>query len=110
MMRLTLALIALSFSTAISAQTQVPNTFQAGQPARAVDVNANFDALENAVDDVSTQIGSVVGLPRQLYSRASGSGADLTDVIDMSLLAHADSYIQLIDDFIDYIDVFRVPQ
>ena len=32
------------------AQTQVPNNFEAGQPARAAEVNENFDALETAID------------------------------------------------------------
>ena len=32
------------------AQTQVPNVFEDGTPASAADVNANFDALESAID------------------------------------------------------------
>ena len=35
-------------------QTQVPNTFQAGQPARATEVNDNFAAIEAAVNDNAT--------------------------------------------------------
>lgn len=38
-------------------QTQVPNTFQAGQPARAADVNQNFSTLETAVNANTTAIG-----------------------------------------------------
>jgi hypothetical protein len=38
------------------AQTQVPNDFQAGTPARAADVNANFDALENAINGHASDI------------------------------------------------------
>lgn len=37
-------------------QTQVPNTFQAGQPARAADVNDNFSTLENAVNTNAADI------------------------------------------------------
>ena len=32
------------------AQTQLPNVFEDGQPAKAAEVNANFDALEAAFD------------------------------------------------------------
>lgn len=35
------------------AQTQVPNVFEDGTPATAAEVNANFEALETAIDDVS---------------------------------------------------------
>ena len=34
-------------------QTQVPNEFQAGEPAKASEVNANFDALESAANSNS---------------------------------------------------------
>jgi len=37
-------------------QTQVPNTFQSGQPARASEVNANFSVIETAVNDNDTRI------------------------------------------------------
>ena len=34
-------------------QTEVPHVFEDGQPAKASEVNENFDALETAIDDVS---------------------------------------------------------
>ena len=37
-------------------QTQVPNEFQAGEPAKASEVNENFDALEAAVDTNAASI------------------------------------------------------
>jgi hypothetical protein len=45
-------------------QTQVPNTFEAGQPARAADVNANFDALETAIDQNTTTISQIPAGPQ----------------------------------------------
>lgn len=39
-------------------QAQVPNTFQAGQPARAADVNQNFSTLEASVNDNAGDIAS----------------------------------------------------
>ena len=50
------AVIAITVSGVAVGQTQVPNTFQSGQPARATDVNANFDAVESAIDTNSTRI------------------------------------------------------
>ena len=40
---------AIFIATTAYGQTQVPNTFQSGQPARASEVNENFDALVQAV-------------------------------------------------------------
>ncbi len=55
--------IVLLLSTSVFGQTQVPNTFQSGQPARAAEVNANFSELENAVnqnaDDISTNTAAI---------------------------------------------------
>ena len=53
----------LSVSNSVVAQTQVPNTFQAGQPARAAEVNANFDALEAAIDANATAITQIPAGP-----------------------------------------------
>ena len=45
---LTAALLVASFH--VGAQTQVPNVFEDGKPAKAAEVNANFDTLESAID------------------------------------------------------------
>ena len=47
---LVLGIITLTFSGGSFAQTQVPNTVQAGQPARAAEVNENFSTLESVVN------------------------------------------------------------
>ena len=56
--------IALMISGNIYAQTQIPNTFQAGQPARAAEVNANFSTLESAANqnaaDISTNAADIL--------------------------------------------------
>jgi len=54
-------LTALLFSGTTLAQTQVPNTFQAGQPASAAEVNENFSALESAVDKNADDIAALGG-------------------------------------------------
>jgi hypothetical protein len=59
-------------SSSVFGQTQVPNTFQSGQPARAAEVNANFSELENAVNqnasDIVANTASIqaIGSPRVL--------------------------------------------
>jgi hypothetical protein len=47
-----------------TAQTQVPNDFQAGQPARAAEVNENFDALEAAIDQNASDIQAIPAGPQ----------------------------------------------
>ncbi len=47
-----LGVVALMSSGNIFAQTQVPNTFQAGQLARAAEVNDNFATLEQAIQQL----------------------------------------------------------
>jgi len=54
-----IGVVALTFSGLATGQTQVPNDFTAGQPARAAEVNANFDALEAAIDQNATDIQSI---------------------------------------------------
>lgn len=48
--------IALFLPALASAQTQVPHEFQPNTPARAADVNANFDAVEAAIDANAAEI------------------------------------------------------
>ena len=47
---LTATLLVASFS--VVADTKVPNTFTDGTPAKASEVNENFDALEAAIDAI----------------------------------------------------------
>lgn len=46
---------AILFSYSANAQLTIPNTFTAGTPAVADDVNANFDAVATAVNDLGGQ-------------------------------------------------------
>ena len=45
---LILSMVGLSFATA---ETAVPNEFSSGLPAKAQEVNENFDSLESAIDE-----------------------------------------------------------
>ena len=59
MKALTLCVGTLFIAGVSNAQTQVPNTFQSGQPARASEVNENFDVLETAINQNTTAIGQI---------------------------------------------------
>ena len=56
--------VALISSGVAIGQTEVPNTFTAGTPARAAEVNENFDALEAAVDQNAAAIQQIPAGPQ----------------------------------------------
>ena len=56
-------LLLLTLGTTAFAQTQVPNEFQSGTPARAAEVNANFDAIEAAIDQNAAAIQNIPAGP-----------------------------------------------
>ena len=56
MNKLTVSTFLFFVAAAANAQTQVPNDFSAGTPARAAEVNENFDALEAAIDQNASDI------------------------------------------------------
>lgn len=58
-----LGIVGLLVSGSIFAQTQVPNVFQAGQPAIAAEVNDNFSTLESAIDTNASDIQGLAGAP-----------------------------------------------
>lgn len=47
--------------TAATAQVTVPNTFAAGAPARAADVNANFQALVSGINAIGSRVSKLEG-------------------------------------------------
>jgi type IV pilus assembly protein PilA len=49
-----LLLAAVVVSANAVAQSQVPNTFEAGQPARAAEVNENFESLDQRIQQLET--------------------------------------------------------
>lgn len=70
-------------------QTQVPNTFQSGQPALAADVNANFSALESAANqnasdvaansaDISTNAADIVALGTSTQTTIDTNSSSVT--------------------------------
>ena len=49
-------------SVPVMAEVTIPNTFQAGQTARASEVNANFEALKTAVEELQEQTANLRAL------------------------------------------------
>jgi len=66
------ALCGLIAITATAQTTQVPFEFQPGTPASAAQVNANFGALEAAVDDTARAIADLRLQVQALQAAASG--------------------------------------
>ena len=90
--------IALMISGTIYAQTQVPNSFQTGQPARAAEVNANFSTLESAANqnaaDISTNAADILALQAQVTALEATVAGMSPSILNISYLTGVD----LIDD------------
>lgn len=70
---------------AANAQTEVPNTFQSGQPARASEVNENFDTLETAVDQNAGSIAAnESALATAVSDIATNAGSIDTNAADIA--------------------------
>jgi len=69
-----IGVVALISSGVAFGQTQVPNDFTAGTPARAAEVNANFDALETAVDQNATDIQNIPAGPQGIQGDPGPQG------------------------------------
>ncbi len=82
----TCAATLLVASTAFG-QTQVPNTFQAGQPARAAEVNANFSELETAANQNAAAIAGNASSVTDLESDAEYDNSRMNHLqYDMDLI------------------------
>jgi len=69
-------LLSANSIVAYASELTIPNTFSAGTPAVAADVNANFNAAKNAVDDNNTQIGDINTVITDLTQRIVQLEAD----------------------------------
>jgi hypothetical protein len=78
------ATLIVAFAARASTTISVPNTFVAGTPAKAADVNANFTAIVNGINAVMPPIvedsaGHVVG-PYLWFSNPLGGGTNVEGV------------------------------
>lgn len=75
-MKAFLALVGCLLVHTAFAQTQIPNIFSAGQPARAAEVNENFSTLAGSIDQVSTENAALDGRLTMLET-TGGTGCEL---------------------------------
>jgi hypothetical protein len=109
---LTATLLVASFS--VAADTEVPHTFEDGNPAKASEVNENFDALEEAIDAIPADAVEAVTSAdldmdgnKVLFSNVYSRLADLPSASDNhgmfahvhetgeAYFAHAGNWIQI---------------
>ncbi len=87
------------------AQTQVPNEFQSGTPARATEVNANFDALESAIDQNASVLQGEQAVQNDRLDSIEDAIAQLSS-LRAPLLVEANS--QILGIYISGQSAFRV--
>ena len=95
--------IVLMISGNIYAQTQVPNTFQTGQPARAAEVNANFSTLESAANQNAADIlannsamqADVVALQAQVAALEATMAGLTPSILNISYVAGSNVSVDL---------------
>ena len=76
--------VALSASGLTFGQTQVPHTFQAGQPARAAEVNENFSAMETAVNDNASALAVNETAIQQNTAAITAFSSDEVTILDFT--------------------------
>ena len=88
---------------ALAGDLNVPHSFTAGTPAQAAQVNANFSAVETAVDDNDARIAALDALVVTLQSKITtlqnqhNSQQTAINAIQGSNVMSIDPYIRLVD-------------
>ena len=80
-----LALILAGSVPALADDVTIPNVFQAGTPARAAEVNANFSAVESSVDDNAQDIAANVSEISNVSTGVDTNTQDIDTVANLLL-------------------------
>lgn len=88
MRKLLTGILLLGLSAAVFAQTTVPTRFISGTPAKAAEVNANFQALATAIDNLALRINRLEGV----VSAADLAGTYALAGLHVSTAAYATSF------------------
>ena len=95
-MRKLLLILGIAFINNIqAADLAIPNTFTAGTTAVAAEVNANFTAVESAVDDNNTNITTNASGISTSASDIATNTANIT--INTSNIANIDSRVSMLE-------------
>lgn len=93
-----LILLLLSPAIGLAGTVSVPNSFQANTPAVAGQVNANFNALVDAINDLQAQVNAQQATISQLQTDLIAANANLANVQANSVLS-LDGFLTLdVDD------------
>lgn len=82
----------LVLSTAFAGEVTIPNTFTAGAPAVAAEVNENFTAVKTAVDDNDSRVAALETALAALQATVSTLQSELAAVQNSQVMA-LDSYL-----------------
>ena len=75
-----LLLCMASLSTVYAGEVTIPNTFTAGTPAVASEVNGNFTAVKTAVDDNDGRIAALEAALATLQTTVATQAATIADL------------------------------
>ena len=95
-----------AFSLAHASQVDVPNSFTAGTPARANEINENFAALEAAIDDNAAQLDALKQAPPGATPlEVVQQNAAIDDLVDINgeLITIAGLEFVRMDNDVDYV-------
>ena len=82
-----LAVSAFMSQSLHAGSVSIPNSFTAGEPAVAAEVNANFDAVKTAVDDNDSRIAALEATIATLRETVTTQAATITSLQNNSVLA-----------------------
>ncbi|MBU1168724.1 MAG: hypothetical protein KKD44_04080 [Proteobacteria bacterium] len=75
---LTIMVALFGLSPVYAAEVVIPNSFSAGEPAVADEVNDNFDAIKTAVDDNDGRIEALEAALASLFAEISNQTNTVT--------------------------------
>jgi len=83
-----LLIIFFSFSASAN-ELNIPHEFSANTPASAAEVNANFNAIENSVDDNNSRLNNIESVLAQLQDSLNTANATITQLENDLINANA---------------------
>ena len=96
-----LAVSAIMSQSLYAGSVSIPNSFTAGEPAVAAEVNANFDAVKTAVDDNDSRIATLEATIASLQETVAAQATTISNLQSNSVLA-LDGSLQLVTDINGY--------